>query len=179
LYILSPHDAAYAASAMDCEGCISIYRVKNKNRKGVVCYTYGCKVIVGNTNRILTDWLYAKFGGNLQLRIVPDKKNKDCYLWSLSRKQDIHDFLQAVKPYMKIKCEQLQLMLDYQSLFNVNDPAKRAPYRLKMMELNKKGRSVTTNTQDTTTTSKGSHVVKIEPEHFRDEVRAPRVSLAA
>jgi hypothetical protein len=78
-----------------------------------------------------------------------------------------------------MKREQLELMLDYQSLFNVNDPEKRIPYRLKMMELNKKGRSVTTNTQGTTTVSKRSRVVKIEPEHFRDEVRAPRVSLVA
>lgn len=168
-------DMAYAASALDCEGCISIFRVKNKNRIGETYYTYGSKIIVGNTNRILTDWLYSKFGGILQIRLTKGN-DKNCYLWSLTRKADVAYFIKTVLPYLKMKKDQAQLMLDYHELYQINAPAVRNSFRERMMSLNRKGKSVTTNTQDLPVKVR---VVKIEPEHFVDEVSAPIVKSVA
>jgi hypothetical protein len=167
-------DLIYAACAIDCEGCITIHKVKNKNRIGRVYYTFGAKIIVGNTNRILIDWFYDIWGGLRQIRRKPNK-DKDCYLWQLSKKEEASDFLKAILPYLKMKKEQAKCLLEYYDLFYVNNPELRLTYWNRMSDLNRKGKSVTTNTLNDTKVK--AKVSKIESELIGDNERALMVTL--
>jgi hypothetical protein len=155
-------DLIYAASVIDCEGCICIGKTCNKNRKGRPYPAYTIRIIVGNTNRALTDWLHSVFGGTLQVRHqLKIRHNKDCYLWTLTTTKQMQEFLVAVQPHLKLKKDQAQLLLSLLSQHNVSDPKFREETYQKMRELNQKGKPVTTKTSDTT---KRYQVVKIESE---------------
>lgn len=170
-------ELVYAACAIDCEGCICLSRGKNYNRRSEEYHNYNGKIIVGNTNRVLIDWLYETFGGLRQVRLQShSSKFKDCYLWTLYGKAAIAGFLQTIRPYLKMKTEQADLMLEFIALGNVSNPGLREEFFQRMKALNLKGKSVTTNTPNTSDRKEtGSRVVKIESDLTGDRENASGV----
>lgn len=155
-------DLVYAAAIIDGEGSICLSRTQNFNRKKIKYYTYMVRVVVGNTNSILTDWLHSLFGGKLKF-YKRYGKNKDFYLWQLTTKDEIQIFLTKVRPYIKLKIKQVDSMFEYLEMFQVNDPSRRQVMWEAMSALNKKGKPVETITQDTSDLE-----VKIESELHGD-----------
>lgn len=142
-------DWVYAAATIDCEGCVGLSRSTNYNRKREKYYAFCPYVIVGNTNKLLIDWLRDTFGfGYVQKRKRKPKKHKEVWLWRLGNKGDITYFLSGVLPYLKMKNKQAEVLTEYFKRWHHNDPAWRDENYLILKKLNRRGKPVETNTQD-------------------------------
>lgn len=133
---------AYLAGIIDGEGCISIRKWQQRNKYWI----YSLTLDVGNTNRILTDWLSDNFGGTVILFHSKNPRHNDRYCWRLSQgKAGI--IIKKVLPYLLIKKEQAVLALEYRKTFLKGNtaglPSKIVLQRDKMIEkmhkLNKRG----------------------------------------
>jgi hypothetical protein len=161
-------DLAYTAGIIDGEGSILILRGTGYNRRGEKYKRYGCRVSVGMTDRIVTEWLHKNFGGCFYSRQMA-KNWKDQYIWMITSRT-VKTFITAILPFLKTKKRQAHLVLEYLDHVQENNPEYREMMVGKMKELNRKGKPVTTNTLDT------SSEVKIESELGGDTESAPAVT---
>lgn len=158
---LSDTQWAYLAGIMDGEGSFSIVcggRRPNKDHKNG--YLNRQLIIsLGNTNLKLIDWLVETVGGDKYLgyRSKTDK-HKMGYLWRLHGKERQKEFIDGVKPYLLLKKEQAEVALEMISTEG-KQPEVRAALQVRMRALNRKGKTVETNTPNTS-----SPEVKIESE---------------
>lgn len=109
-------DVAYAAGIVDGEGTIGIGCSFRHSKSGKETKVLKPHISVSNTNQEIIEWLVSTFGGYS----VPDKryntKWKMAYIWYISDRDKAWDFLLLVKPYVKIKRRQLDLMLGFLAL---------------------------------------------------------------
>lgn len=93
---------AYAAALVDGEGTIGVYLHTNPDGR-----TYPhARASIANTNRAVMDWMLANFGGrvyNEKQRHDDGYTRKPIFKWACHGRQDTHDFLSAILPYMIIK----------------------------------------------------------------------------
>jgi hypothetical protein len=99
-------DLAYLAGLLDGEGTLGVYGRTEKGRRE---YVVAC--VVANTSTTLMEWLVTKFGGSYKARKQTNKGWKVCYGWSIHDRRKIADLLPHVLPYLVIKKEQAELML--------------------------------------------------------------------
>lgn len=89
-------DLAYMAGIMDGEGSISILGEHGRS--------LGLSVVLGSTCFSLLEWVETTFGGTLDRR--PDKQKvlsrKPFWRWYI-RGDNAVEFLEAIRPYMRIK----------------------------------------------------------------------------
>ena len=142
---------AYVAGIWDGEGSFSIGRGGRKpnhdHPKGY--YNYQLLISLGNTNVILIDWLVGMLGGAKYLGYRPKTdKHKTGYLWRIHGKEQQRDFICGVLPYLLLKKEQALLALQTLDIEGKN-PEVRQDLWLKMKSLNRKGKTVETNTPNT------------------------------
>ena len=135
-------DLVYMAATIDGEGSIGIEHLSPcKNRPKDY---YVCRLTVVNTSLVLVEWLKAIFGGQFDI-IKKIKGRKTCYRWHIFG-EDLEKVLIAIKPYLKIKANQAQIVLDYRKTvgitgWNVSDEILklRKNYWLKCKQLNQVG----------------------------------------
>jgi hypothetical protein len=117
---------AYVAGLLDGEGslCIGMSRAKSAGRAP----SYWLQVGITNTDRALMDWLLATFGGHISDNShAPTKRQySPCWAWRIMGTQAV-PFLEALKPYVRIKARQLQLALDFQHHMSAPRAWKRVP----------------------------------------------------
>jgi hypothetical protein len=94
------------------------------------------------------DWLLENVGGAKYLghRSKTDKQ-KSGYNWQLHGKENMREFIEGVLPYLVLKRDQALLALETIAIEGKNPELRRTLY-LKMKGLNRKGKTVETNTPD-------------------------------
>jgi len=99
----------YLAGIIDGEGCIGVYKAKDKGKylKYFVC------VVVKNTSEELIFWLKENFGGHIKFQKTKNKKWKDCWGWHVNSKKAV-TLLKKVLPYLIVKKEQAELSIKFQ-----------------------------------------------------------------
>lgn len=99
--------AAYLAGLIDGEAWIGLYKRKRKETNW-----YGYELTIANTDKGIIDWLKESFGG--YIRIVEPKGNrKRQYWWILYNRKQVVRVLKKVKPYLKIKKEQAEILMKF------------------------------------------------------------------
>jgi hypothetical protein len=101
-------ELAYFAGILDGEGCLSMSAPTRRTGQ------YATQIFVGNTDARLIHWIHARFGGTVALRprqASAKPTHKQLWRWLLSG-SDIVPVLSAVSPYLVIKREQAQLILE-------------------------------------------------------------------
>lgn len=100
-------DLIYTAGLFDGEASVGIYSYKRKE------FYYTMSVRLTNTNLEVLEWLKITFGGSVN----PYKKKegrKQAYQWTISSNQALL-FLRLIQPFIKIKKEQANLAIEFQS----------------------------------------------------------------
>ena len=96
--IMSPETFAYLAGIVDTDGSIQVC----KNHASM-----SYRLAVSNTSLLLMDWLVTTFGG---LYYPGNKVESMCYNWNLNKQQELLYVLQRIRPYLKVKWEQADVV---------------------------------------------------------------------
>lgn len=101
-------EVAYLAGLMDGEGCIYMERKASRHS-----YSYVLVVRVTNEHKGALERCKEKFGGSLYTMSEADteQNRKQIFQWSIKGKA-AHEFLKTVVPFLVIKLEQAQLVID-------------------------------------------------------------------
>ena len=108
-------DLAYIAGFLDGEGCIGYYDASqtSHNRPSY----FHAAVNVCNTDPKVIFWLREVTGmGRSHIIRFKDGKRRTAYQWQIGRKQDVIDFLSAIRPYLRVKGEQVDVLLAHLAL---------------------------------------------------------------
>lgn len=95
-YLCDEAELAYLAGIVDGEG--SIFIAKNSAR---LQGSYTLRLSVTSTDRVLIDWIHARFGGNTCSQRKPNRWSP-AYHWRLSGPH-AKQLLEAIGPYLVIK----------------------------------------------------------------------------
>ena len=106
---------AYTAGIFDGEGCIGIYRHKDKRlRKG---FNYFLCVSIWSTNQWLIQWLKMNYGGCTLLRPKFSEEaytsKKPIWKWQLTARK-AREFLELILPYLYLKRPEAELAISFQ-----------------------------------------------------------------
>lgn len=103
----------YTAGVIDGEGCIGIYKHKNKSKRG---YSYDLIVSVWSTELWLSQWLRMHYGGSKVESNWEENHPtwKQQWKWAIYQKQAA-DFLKLILPYLQIKRPQAELAIAFQT----------------------------------------------------------------
>jgi hypothetical protein len=168
---------SYLAAAFDFEGCISIRSKPYTNvdyRTGKPC-TWHRSVLqldVANTNPVIMSWLIKNFGGRFYQTDLKNPKWQDRYNWRPTGHANKECLLLGILPYLVLKREQAMLALSYLRLEGKGTTEQYIALAERCQELNRKGKTVETNTSD-------SEMEKIESELTGDRESAPLVTVIA
>jgi len=99
----SPTELAWAAGIIEGEGCFGIGNRSKKDRH------LRPKIVVGNTDRAMTDQLRYLFGGSIWYR-DRDFPRKPMWTWTVACKKAI-ETIRSISPYMVTKRDQAALVL--------------------------------------------------------------------
>jgi hypothetical protein len=132
---LTVEDLAYAAAALECEGSITLSRAITPKGHSM------CSIVISiaNTNQNLVTWLQQTFGYGAIYREEPKRLSKrPIYRWKLAATKAL-DFLLSVRPYMKMKCAQADLAIEFQQDRNDHKRTREVndSYWLRMKSLNR------------------------------------------
>ena len=102
---LSETDKAYIAGVFDGEGTIGYYNYRNRHES--TC-------MVTNTDPRIMSWLMLKVGyGNVcSLKDNHHRRKHVVHHWRIGGRLRVYDFLSAIAPYLIIKKDQAQVLLD-------------------------------------------------------------------
>jgi hypothetical protein len=144
-------DWAYLAGLVDGEGCITIacgyYFRKDKGKH---FWHHQERLTVGNTSRLMIEWIVEKFGGELYVHPKQYNRRQQFYEWRLrGGKSKYEEILLGILPYLKVKRKQALLLLDYVRLPQIPLIEQRTEIAEKIQALNQHGKTVTTNTPNT------------------------------
>lgn len=105
--VLSDTDRAYLAGLFDGEGSIGYYSRKRPGRG------HRLNVCIVNTDFRLLSWLRARIEYGVY-RVRKPKRARDIKLkweWMLDSKRHAKEFLDLIRPYLIIKADQVDLLL--------------------------------------------------------------------
>jgi hypothetical protein len=148
--MMSKYTAAYLAGLLDGEGYVSIWEVKKGQKKKWLHTheTYYHPVIkIVMTDEPIIRWLKDSFGGTLEVRRLGEKNInwKTSYGWML-RKAQVVEFLRHVSPYLRVKKQQAEIILEFSKLKSLpfipmSEEAHEKKYQLykQIRILNKRG----------------------------------------
>jgi len=97
-------DKAYAAAILDGEGWMYANLII---RKDTGYSNPAFKIGVANKSMSMLKWLQNNFGGKIY-----NQTSDGVYAWNLTKLSEMLWFLKNVRPYMKIKCEVADTMID-------------------------------------------------------------------
>jgi hypothetical protein len=107
---LTETDKAYIAGIFDGEGCIGYYNaaLTYNHRPGY----FHASINVCNTDPRVISWLKEVTGiGKVGLLKMNTTRRRQAYQWQLGKRAEIVEFLQTIRPYLKIKSEQVDVLL--------------------------------------------------------------------
>ena len=159
---------SYLAGLLDGEGHISL--LKNRPHRQAEGFVLTLEIGITNRSLPLMKWLIQKFGGVYYHRSSDNPNWADRYDWSPKGRKNREELLLGILPYLLIKREQALVALEFLRI-DGKDPEKRLALVNRLTELNRRGKSVTTNTQEI------SQEVKIESELVGDHESDPMVTL--
>jgi hypothetical protein len=163
-------DCIYLSGILDGEGTLV---VSAGRRTKVPSINYNPLIAVQNTSKKLIEWLQATFGGQIYLSKKETSKTKEAWMWRITKKSHIEKVLLATLPYLIIKREQALLLTKFVRLERTAPTTQRVAIYEELRKLNTRGKSVTTNMQNT------APAVKIESELMGDHESDPVVILEA
>ena len=99
--ILTESEKSYLAGIVDGEGCFQVE--KHAGYYGTV------RLTITNTSESLMEWLQLRLGGYVSFR--PYTHRKPVYVWE-TRGKNCVDVVQAIQPFLIIKCQQAKILLD-------------------------------------------------------------------
>ena len=160
-------DCIYLSGILDGEGCLTV----GAGKRSTSVINYNPIIAVQNTSKKLIDWLQTTFGGQVYLSKKETKKTQAAWTWRITKKSHIEQVLLATLPYLIVKREQALLLTKFVRMQRTDPTAQRVEIYEGLRRLNARGKSVTTNMQNTGTP------VKIEPELHGDMQSDPMVTL--
>lgn len=111
--------AAYIAGMLDSDGWIGINVRKTTNKSGNTYTYYVPSIKVQQVKPDIVYWLGNSFGGNIYKRtynrVSSGKRSdnwNDSVCWHMRHSKQIIPFLRKVKPYLKLKQEQAELVIE-------------------------------------------------------------------
>ncbi len=112
--ILAETDKAYIAGIIDGEGSLGIYE---RGRPPTRCQTpsFMPTIRVAMTDREAIDFIAERFKGRVNKYKHKDR-TKPQYVFDLFSRKEIIPFLDAVRPYLKVKALNADLMLEFLAL---------------------------------------------------------------
>lgn len=127
---------AYIAGIMDADGCFMITRHKRKTQRKDYphkvdnwSWTYLPSVKICMVEPEAIDLLYKNYGlGTLTLNGArPTRPNsRPIYQWGIRNRKQIIPFLEKILPYLRVKKERAQFLLDYcNTAKNIDDRCSR------------------------------------------------------
>lgn len=123
---------AYVAGLMDGEGSLSI---KRKMRSGRINYQLwvACGMSSRKENIDVLQEIQKTFGGNLCFS-KPKGNRIGVVHWAIVSQQALA-FLKIIKPYIKIKRKQLELLIEFQTKFVSRKGKKKDLEKFKQQEI--------------------------------------------
>ena len=155
---------AYLAGIVDTEGAIGI-----RDNQGEA---FGAYVMVNSTNEALIKWIANLFEGRISKHEYVKESNRDNNLWALYGKQNIENFILGILPYLVIKKEIANIVLQFVRLKNTWNKEERTRLFNTIRTLQVRRSTPTTNVPDDFLKS------KIESELDREAESAPSVMTA-
>lgn len=129
---------AYLGGLIDAEG--SIYIGKSIVRDSVI--SYNPEIRISSNHRPTLIWVVKHFGGCIY------ESRLGQYNWQFSSQKHAARFLKIVLPYILLKKEEAQVLIDYCELDGKSNPERREYLHTLSRNLKERQRSVTTITQD-------------------------------
>lgn len=114
-------DLAYLAGIIDGEGCIECRFLSGRPAKHT---SLSILLIVGNTDVRLINWLTATWGGRVHL--LRRGGIRDMWVWRLPIRSN-RELIEAVRPFLKLKREQIILALEAADLSIARGGGRRVP----------------------------------------------------
>ncbi len=107
-------DAAYIAGLFDGEGTVGYYNASqsSKNRPGY----FHASINITNTDPRPLVWIAEVTGiGKVSLLKMSDAsgRRRPAYQWQVGKRHEVIAFLVAVRPYLKIKHDQVDILLTH------------------------------------------------------------------
>lgn len=108
-------DLSYIAGIMDSDGYIGIVKQSEIRRKKNVTRCFRPVVTVTQAQSQAIAFLKETFGGHCG--ISKQSKNshgwRELYRWNICNRKDVKAFLEAILPYLRIKKEQAEMVIEY------------------------------------------------------------------
>lgn len=109
---------AYAAGFIDGEGFIGIVKENRVSPRGK-SESYTSRVVVGQQDGEIMDWLVGNFGG-----YVHHVKRDGSYMWILTNKKSFY-FLKEIEPFLKYKRPQANLIIRFYERHLIGNEKRR------------------------------------------------------
>lgn len=107
--LLLPTDVrAYIAGFFDGEGCIGVYKSMSKQR-GKMYQVYFTRMHMSQRDPAIILWLHETLGGSVRKQGT----THEVYVWCVDNGEHISAVLSIIRPYLRIKGEQADTMIDY------------------------------------------------------------------
>ena len=103
---------AWAAGFFDGEGSINIVRQKRAHGETI---NHQLLVSVSQVDPRPLQYLQEHFGGSIYTRKFKKAEHKIANSWSI-RTQQAEDFLRAIRPYVRVKGEQIDIALAFREI---------------------------------------------------------------
>jgi len=107
--LLQPTEAAYLAGLVDGEGYIGLLQVKRKRGRRS---SFAGRVVIGMCWEGLKDVRELVGCGKVWFKKHANPKHNDQWVWSLTGNH-CRALLPVIRPYLKVKARQADLLLDY------------------------------------------------------------------
>lgn len=109
---MNDFDLAYIAGFFDGEGSVTIHDNYAKSPRGK-SPNHTLQVSIGNTDPRILIWLHQEYGGSLCYRKEKRKNHRKVLQWTL-RTRGALVFLEAIRPFLRMKCDQIDIAIAYQ-----------------------------------------------------------------
>lgn len=129
-------DMAYAAGILDGDGSFSLLLHKSVTKDSWRSFYHPC-IQLSNAYENMSKWLNNKFDGSLRIKKPQQEHHKPLYVWSLRSREKCKILIEKIKPYLKLKKEQINIILDFLSIdhFNMIEGEK---YNIKIKDANRR-----------------------------------------
>lgn len=122
-------DTAYLAGFFDGEGHVSIISFVGHGHK-----QHAARLNVTNTDLPALEFYQSIYGGSIRKHSKPRKQT---YRWELRRNEDRVKFILACLPYLIVKKEEANIVLEFLRIGTAEDPTKRNGFYEKLVKIKK------------------------------------------
>lgn len=109
---LTNAELAYIAGFFDGEGSVTIHENSKPSPRGKAP-NHTLQVSIGNTDPVVLMWIQSIFGGGLGFRRNVRENERKFAQWVI-RAASALPFLEAIRPFLRMKCDQVAIAITYQ-----------------------------------------------------------------